>query len=361
MSLFGKILAVFNFLALCAFLYLAVADFQVRQAWTYAVFRWDLALDGFPVDTEEPDGRQRLRYLNMHEDLCTELVGSPDVRTMEDFLKLRKDQILERVESGKGNRREKLCEVLMQLAPTAGEREQFQKLKFDRTPGLEDKLRTQLDTKFEDLRKIPASTEQKDREGKKLAIGRALVNLIDVLPDDEEKNQRQRDPTADRTYRQTFNALGLRLMTRALEIEARQVLTMALTAGDQRQHERTLFVYEHQKLINQLLDREQQLQDAKEHLNITNTQREDQQKRAVLQENLVKEKQAELEKEQDHTAKGKRDAKGKLLTQGLEQLEREQLKVFRLRMLLRDANRLNQEAEREIRELEARKAQKGND
>jgi hypothetical protein len=53
MSLFGKILAVLNVLAAGAFVYLATMDWGKRQAWSYAAFRHDLALDGLPLDEND--------------------------------------------------------------------------------------------------------------------------------------------------------------------------------------------------------------------------------------------------------------------------------------------------------------------
>src|SRR5205085_10504617 len=133
---------------------------------------------------------------------------------------------------------------------------------------------------------------------------------------------------------------------RALELQAHDVLTMAVSAGNLRRDEQIFFVYQHQQLVNQLLDRELQLQDQKDLLALNVRLANKKEQEAISQEALVKEKDLELQKLQDETAKGRRDAKGKLERAGLEQLEQEQLKVFRLRMLLRDANRLNQEAER---------------
>src|SRR5437016_5851769 len=125
MTFFGKFLAVLNLGALCGFFYLAVVDFQMRQAWAYANFRWDLALDGFPVDQEEPDARKRL----------------------EAMKKERK------------------------------------------APRLEEELRALLDDRIKMLKELPLAPVKKDQLGKKQAIARALLGFLDVLPTDEEKKQ----------------------------------------------------------------------------------------------------------------------------------------------------------------------------
>src|SRR5437763_2090598 len=55
MSLFGKLLAVLNVLAAAAVVYLAAADYGKRRAWSYSLFRHELALNGLPIDRDELD------------------------------------------------------------------------------------------------------------------------------------------------------------------------------------------------------------------------------------------------------------------------------------------------------------------
>src|SRR5688500_10970007 len=131
MSLLGKILAVLNLLAAGGFLYLAVLDYSIRQQWSYALFRHDIALLGMPVDREDRDDRGRPRYLAMNEALAEELAGSRDALTQEDALDLRRTEVLARVDDenakssiapaavGGGVKVAKYVEVLLPLAGTA--------------------------------------------------------------------------------------------------------------------------------------------------------------------------------------------------------------------------------------------------
>src|SRR5262245_19639156 len=128
-------------------------------------------------------------------------------------------------------------------------------------------------------------------------------------------------------------------MARALEIQGVEFLTMAAQATYGRQKERTLFADEHQRLINELLDRELLHENLKEQLKTTLGQFRKIDLIAKAQETLAREKKNKLDSLQEETVKGLRDPKGKLERPGLEQLEKEQEKVFKLRMLLRDANR----------------------
>ena len=53
MSLFGKILAVFNVLAAIGFLVVAGLDYSQRSQWSYAHFRYQIALYGLPVGNDD--------------------------------------------------------------------------------------------------------------------------------------------------------------------------------------------------------------------------------------------------------------------------------------------------------------------
>ena len=53
MSILGKLLAVGNVLVAVGFLSLAAMDWAKRHAWTYAVYRHELALTGLPIDDSD--------------------------------------------------------------------------------------------------------------------------------------------------------------------------------------------------------------------------------------------------------------------------------------------------------------------
>lgn len=510
MSLFGKVLAVLNLLALLCFAFLALKDNQMRQAWSYAVYRWDLALDGFPVDEEEPDGRNRLRHLNLNPVLCEELAGDADVRTMEGYLDARLKRFnLKAKPEGDAEVRtkgEQVVQILLALAPTADERERLREvaedlareakgnsaenlvlahLHFSRSPSefrkvveafrtatkgvavdrdkqldklievidklspfclfkpedmvnladpirkdipvavtpldqllaqeldaplkkpelrteelrlivlrleilankeLTERLRTlgagkekelrellvdecsdRLRLQIGSLKELPTRDGKRDRDAKKLAIARALLVLVDVLPPDAEKNVKDLTETA--TYKQTRNVLGVRLLSRALDAQVNETRTFTIAVEDARDQERTNFVLRHDDFVKLLIRRELETRRLEEQLAEANRQ-------AVTQGELRRGQQAEvarligeLNKQKDLTALGEIDPRtGKLIIDpksnrpkrpGLDQLAREQQDVFKLRLLLRDANRVNQEMEREIRELETRQAEKG--
>src|SRR3954471_5683541 len=97
MSLFGKFLAVLNLVALLAFLFMASAAYKMRQAWSYSVLRWDMALDGMPIDEADLDQQGRPKYLNLDDKLCELLTGDATIATQQAYLDLRKKELIDRL------------------------------------------------------------------------------------------------------------------------------------------------------------------------------------------------------------------------------------------------------------------------
>ena len=81
MSLFGKLLAIFNVLAAIAFFSVAVLDYSQRQAWSFAVVRADTLILGLPFDENETtvDGDKRTEHLD------AKVEGKRD-GTIEDYI-----------------------------------------------------------------------------------------------------------------------------------------------------------------------------------------------------------------------------------------------------------------------------------
>jgi len=69
MSLFGKILAVFNVLAAIAFFIIGAMDYSHRTQWSYSHFRHQIALYGLPIANE--DNTWRLPGRSIASDLST--------------------------------------------------------------------------------------------------------------------------------------------------------------------------------------------------------------------------------------------------------------------------------------------------
>ncbi|HEV3258302.1 MAG TPA: hypothetical protein VG013_15590 [Gemmataceae bacterium] len=127
MGILGKILAILNVLTAALFVYLAAADWGKRQSWSYAVWRFDRANHGIPVDSEERDPTEGKKLVDEWAKLLPDLFGAvgPAVATQEDEVKRVRDQFqgdIER-ETAEAAKRQKLSDLLVPLARTGPERD----------------------------------------------------------------------------------------------------------------------------------------------------------------------------------------------------------------------------------------------
>jgi hypothetical protein len=136
MSTLGKILAVFNVLAIAGFLVLAGKDRGLQQQWTYSAFRHQLLIDGLPIDPADDTGRLPGQHVvdqltpEMLKDVFAqaaggELGGQP-TRTLVEEL----DRVYGKCEANvrelpPGQQRIKLRQYLAVLARTQGERQEL--------------------------------------------------------------------------------------------------------------------------------------------------------------------------------------------------------------------------------------------
>jgi hypothetical protein len=420
MSLFGKVLAVLNLFALGGFLYMATATLAARKSWAYAVFTYEVALDGLPLDATDVDTQGKPKHLNIDESMSAAVTGvpvkerddpnyQPPITTQEAYLDHRKEELVKKLDDANVKRPKivKLAELIAPLLHTVGERELLlacvpeskdpentQEKRFKE--GLFDVLVARHDTyvKSADLRKskvesllggaikkkdedvpklriafmdknkdaltlglafLDAHFEEvkaiKDPESKRLAIAQTLAALVDVLPTDEERKKRiddlkkqpeqREDPAKTPAYKAALGVVGVRTMARALELQAREFLKMGFDAGNLRAQERYHFGNQHHTLVDQLRTREFDLLESKDKLATALAQAKSLEEKAEAQNALVLERTADLEKAREVTAKL------------YDRVVREQMKLYEVRLRLRDANRLNQLMEQKIKLLEA--------
>jgi hypothetical protein len=352
MTLVGYLLAVLNVIAAGAFLYLSMMDYGVRQAWSYAVYRYELALDGLPVDQEDRDEKGQPRYLNMNDELRRELTGSDKIETQEDGLEARRAEIQQRIDDPSiksslplaGDKLPKYVEVLLPLARNAVEREAL----------LAAREPTPLAARFNDY--FDKAKRHKDRDEKRRAIARLLVAFVDVLPTEDEKKQRQADaskppkersdPTADRIYQQMLGVVGTKAAAAALDEQAHALLEMATDVQVGRDDARRRFADRHDARLRELEALEERLLFERDQLEAKN-------KAALRAEALA----AAQKKEKERIEKELSDQRVLTAAQ-LERLTEKQNELFKVRVLLRDANRINQKLEEDIRSLERNAAKR---
>ena len=130
MSLFGKILAIFNVLAAIAFFSIGAMDYSQRTQWTYSHFRHQFALHGLPVSDDENSWRLAGRTIksdltqNTLDDLFRSVGGNPSKSQIDE---VEKAKATVQAEIGQAqdlaSRKAALTKFLVPLQQTGADRE----------------------------------------------------------------------------------------------------------------------------------------------------------------------------------------------------------------------------------------------
>jgi hypothetical protein len=125
MSLFGKLLAIFNIFAVLGALALLIMSYAKRHTWEYAVYRQQLMINGLPLDETETDGQGRPLMDRVGEQTKKELfAGNAPVATQTAEVQRIKDQLNGKIQSA-GDKKKQiylLARVLTPLSLTAEQR-----------------------------------------------------------------------------------------------------------------------------------------------------------------------------------------------------------------------------------------------
>jgi hypothetical protein len=131
MSLFGKILAIFNVFAVVGTLALMAMNYAKRQSWEYAVFRQDLMINGLPLDKEEKDEQQQPVVEKIsdktQQDLFKQVSPSTPVATQKDELD-RVQGLLRNQYQSAGDKKKQMAALARILMPMADTIEQRQRM-----------------------------------------------------------------------------------------------------------------------------------------------------------------------------------------------------------------------------------------
>jgi hypothetical protein len=127
MSIFGKILAIFNVLAVIGALALMGMNYVKRQNWEYAVFRQDLMIRGLPLDDQETDELQQ-RVVDKigpqtQQDLFRQVSPTTPVTTQKAELD-RVQSVLRGQFQNASDKKKQLFELARLLTPMADTSEQ---------------------------------------------------------------------------------------------------------------------------------------------------------------------------------------------------------------------------------------------
>lgn len=330
MGLLGKILAVLNIVAALGFVYLAAADYALRRSWSYAVLRYDLKLDGLPLDDEERDpldGQRRVAEIGepILQDASGSAGGGPGVATQQAEVERVRAQVRGEIQAqdGEDAKRKKLASVLVPLAVTGAER---------------DALAQQIATaKWDDLMGPAGPFEQafnqvlakKDPQEKRDAIAHLLFNL--GQPDDDAQAKWQQRVVA---------VIGLQAYTDEVNRQASALREMTLRVQTAMAQDRSAFEVKHNQMVEALKVLAERIDDRK--LDLQN------QKAAVEDhKNLVTKRTAERDRLKQVLEDARVATKEALAKQAAEEK-----RLFDAQGDLADGQQLNEKLEREIRRLE---------
>ncbi len=169
MSMFGKFMAVLNFLGVVTLLVLALLVYSKRRAWEYAVYRQDLARYGIAVSQDDLDEQDYLRYLDLGEPTGTTLKdllpSNPVVTQVQEVERVKSilDGKVREVNANAVPEMDLLALTLLPLSATNSQRDYYLAI---RAHAADDKALAALRTKMEAA--YPKAVEAVKADPKKL-------------------------------------------------------------------------------------------------------------------------------------------------------------------------------------------------
>jgi hypothetical protein len=337
MSLIGKILAGLNILMAAVFIYAAAQDWSRRTAWTYAVYRYDLAIDGLPVDEDQvdTDGDRLTDKLSdkTFQDVMKSVGGAPakdlkpEDKTQEAEVKRVQDKLRQEIQ-GAGDekaQRAKLALFLVPQARTLGERQELanriQSASWNELMGPDGPFETTF-------KQAMAKKNDKGAAREPLAKRQAIAHLLCNL---------NLDPQA---YERVQVVVGFKEFAREMNHQAASVNEMAQLVHQAMYRDRSAFDKEHRHKINELQMLAQQVADR-------NAELQRLVKLAADHDVLVRTRQTDLTELKDKLETARADFK-----KALDELQSEQQKLFNAQHGVAITARENLGLEKQIRDLE---------
>jgi chromosome segregation ATPase len=221
MGIAGKILAIANVLAAIAFIAVAALNYGQRQVWSFAVREQEFQINGLPVDDEETDADGNI-LVNLVNARVQRDLGIPQtVKVQTKALDERKNALL----NAAGDDSAKLQAVLIPLAQTAGDRDEWRKTV---EPA---KLKGFIEDQFSAADAESASLGKRRQE-----IARVLLGTSQT-PED---------------YNRTLAVVGLSAYAQALNAQAANLVAMIPVYESGIDNDRTEFVVHYKALLQQI-------------------------------------------------------------------------------------------------------------
>ncbi len=345
MSGLGKILAFLNVLAALAFVSVAALDWGKRQAWSYAVLRHDLAIQGLPVDADEGDTEGNILVDELTAATLTQVfqpVGGSPVKTQTEEVQRVQSNLQGRILTTaddpvlKGTKGQRLARCLLPLARSSPRREELQQRIDDpnaNTPS-DEALQADFNRAFGDV-----LLKKRDPQEKRQVIAALLFDTVELITTGTPPEQNG-DALDTNAYKRYLVVVGLTEAVR--ETEAQSVTLQDLTADVNQAVDRGrgTFAVVHKKALLDLQVLAKQLEERKQFLA---------KQQAIAAENqlVVNQRQVEVTEAKARLDKSRADTVAELDKQT--QMEKE---LFDSQQRLNKASGTNQRLEREIRKLE---------
>jgi len=369
-----------NVCALLAFFLLFALVYATRASWAHAVMVREVALNGLPVDEKDVDHKGRPKSDNLTTQLLKETGGDPQIKTQKQGVEDLKKKLQATIDDDSAQvpdpknptqmrsatKAQKQALVLLRVAMTLDERlrllevwhyeEDAERAKNmpeperKRIEEFRESLEGSITAAFSDSQltgKPGAAKEGEEASGskpleglerghKRQAIAFLMVNLHDVFS--------QYDPAADpfesATYKRVLGVCGARAVAEALSKRAQQLERLQVQLSELVNQERIIFADEHQYLLSQVLDR------------YTESARHDRSLEQVKKQVAAQEKHLDDQKKAYAKARGELEKAQTETDSEMKRVDKLQQDLYEVRLRLRDANRINQDLEAEIRLLE---------
>jgi len=175
MSIFGKILAVFNIFAVIGALALMGMEYGKRRAWQYAVFRQELMLKGLPVGKEETDKLEQKRAELIDEQAKKDLFGGVHPVTTQEDEVTRVKGLLDGTIPTSGDKKQQLVAYARILMPMVVNRDQLEQMLAYQIFLQNDKTYQLLVTRLSEAKTVAA---QLVKDGKAKAFDQAFHEVL---------------------------------------------------------------------------------------------------------------------------------------------------------------------------------------
>jgi hypothetical protein len=318
------VLAGANVLAALVFMYLASADWGRRYQWSHGVWRYDVALNGLPLDEKQLDEEGEPVVRQMTEgNLKLILKSGPFVKTQKEEVEKRFNDVRSEIDgtADEKARRQRLFDVLQRLARTTAERDGYADLKTDEMPAALEAA-------------CSAARTGKNSEGRDLAPDqwrRALAHVLFALEDKPEEQDR------------LVTVLGVRAYAGAADRRAAALREMEIAVQRGMESDRASYAALHRQTVQRVLLLATRVADLKATL---------QEHRALAEKhrNLVNARQADVKQFEEKLEVANAELQKALA----EQAELEQ-QLFQTQRALGQAQEKNQQLEGQIRAEESAK------